>query len=372
VAYLDAGSSQPLNPAGQRAFLQALTDGWADPARLHAEGRKSHLLAEEAHQTIAEVLTVRRDELHILSSGTTAVQSAVRGLNHARRRELSPVVVSSVEHSSVINATRSLDDAETTLLPVDSMGLINTAALEALLTSTGARLVSVQSVNQETGIQQDTEAIAGLCQAHAVPYLVDAAQSAGRTEIPQHWDVLTASAYKWGGPAGIGLLVIRTGTPWHPSDPTQALGVSGQGFPNIPALMAAAASLVQADQDQRENRERLKELNSRIRMVVNGIDGIDVVGHPTQRAAHLLTLNAPRIAGDVIVEHLDQLGISVASGSACSSMSLDPSHVLLAMGIETHGNIRIGLTDSTTAAEVEQFLTALPRVLQAIGAPLGD
>jgi len=113
-------------------------------------------------------------------------------------------------------------------------------------------------------------------------------------------------------------------------------------------------------------------LNSRIRMVVNGIDGIDVVGHPTQRAAHLLTLNAPRIAGDVIVEHLDQLGISVASGSACSSMSLDPSHVLLAMGIETHGNIRIGLTDSTTAAEVEQFLTALPRVLQAIGAPLGD
>jgi len=372
VAYLDAGSSQPLNPAGQRAFLQALTDGWADPARLHAEGRKSHLLAEEAHQTIAEVLTVRRDELHILSSGTTAVQSAVRGLNHARRRELSPVVVSSVEHSSVINATRSLDDAETTLLPVDSMGLITTTELEALLTSTGARLVSVQSVNQETGIQQDTEAIAGLCQAHAVPYLVDAAQSAGRTEIPQHWDVLTASAYKWGGPAGIGLLVIRTGTPWHPSDPTQALGVSGQGFPNIPALMAAAASLVQADQDQRENRERLKELNSRIRMVVNGIDGIDVVGHPTQRAAHLLTLNAPRIAGDVIVEHLDQLGISVASGSACSSMSLDPSHVLLAMGIETHGNIRIGLTDSTTAAEVEQFLTALPRVLQAIGAPLGD
>ena len=339
---------------------------------MHAEGRKSHLLAEEAHQTIAEVLSVRRDELHILSSGTTAVQSAVRGLNHARRREQSRVVVSSVEHSSVINATRSLDDAETTLLPVDSMGLITTAELEALLISTGARLVAVQSVNQETGIQQDTEAIAGLCQAHAVPYLVDAAQSAGRTEIPQHWDVLTASAYKWGGPAGIGLLIIRTGTPWHPSDATHALGVSGQGFPNIPALMAAAASLVQADQDQRENRERLKELNSRIRMVVNGIDGLDVVGHPTQRAAHLLTLNAPRIAGDVIVEHLDQLGISVASGSACSSMSLDPSHVLLAMGIETHGNIRIGLTDSTTAAEVEQFLTALPRVLQAIGAPLGD
>ena len=372
MAYLDAGSSQPLNPAGQRAFLQALADGWADPARLHAEGRKSQLLAEEAHQTIAEVLTVRRDELHILSSGTTAVHSAVRGLNHARRREQSRVVVSAVEHSSVINATRSLDDAETTLLPVDSMGLINTTALEALLTSNGARLVAVQSVNQETGVQQDTDAIAGLCQAHAVPYLVDAAQSAGRTEIPQHWDVLTASAYKWGVPAGIGLLVIRTGTPWHPSDATHALGVSGQGFPNIPALMAAAASLVQADQDQRENRERLKALNNRIRMVVNGIDGLDVVGHPTQRAAHLLTLNAPRVAGDVIVEHLDRLGISVASGSACSSMSLDPSHVLLAMGIETYGNIRIGLTDSTTETDVDEFLTALPRVLQAIGAPLGD
>ena len=184
--------------------------------------------------------------------------------------------------------------------------------------------------------------------------------------------MLTASAHKWGGPAGIGLLVIRTGTPWHPSDSTHALGVSGQGFPNIPALMAAAASLVQADHDRRENGERLKELNNHIRMVVNGIDGIDVVGHPTQHAAHLLTVNAPRIAGDVLVEHLDRLGISVASGSACSSMSLDPSHVLLAMGIETYGNIRIGLTDRTTEDDVAEFLTALPRVLQAIGAPLGD
>ena len=372
MAYLDAGSSQPLNPAGQRAFLQALADGWADPARLHAQGRKSQLLAEEAHQTIAEVLAVRRDELHILSSGTTAVQSAVRGLNHARRRETSPVVVSAVEHSSVINATHSLGNAETTLLPVDSMGLVNPDDVEAVLTSHGARLVAVQSVNQETGIQQDTDVIAGLCQVHAVPYLVDAAQSVGRAEIPQQWDVLTASAHKWGGPAGIGLLVIRTGTPWHPSDSTHALGVSGQGFPNIPALMAAAASLVQADHDRRENGERLKELNNHIRMVVNGIDGIDVVGHPTKHAAHLLTLNAPRIAGDVLVEHLDRLGISVASGSACSSMSLDPSHVLLAMGIETYGNIRIGLTDRTTEDDVAEFLTALPHVIQAIGAPLGD
>ena len=95
-------------------------------------------------------------------------------------------------------------------------------------------------------------------------------------------------------------------------------------------------------------------------------------GGQRHRAAHLLTLNAPRVAGDVMVEHLDRLGISVASGSACSSMSLDPSHVLLAMGIETYGNIRIGLADSTTETDVDEFLTALPRVLQAIGAPLGD
>jgi cysteine desulfurase len=372
VAYLDAGSTQPLNPAGQRALTQAVEQGWADPARLHSLGRSSQMLAQDARHTIAEVLGIRSDELHILPSGTAAVHAAIRGLNHARRREARPAVISSTEHSSVINATHAINNVEPVLLTVDQFGLIDIDQLKNQLVTTGARWVAVQSVNQETGTRQDTDVIAALCQSHAVPYLVDAAQSVGHEVIPQNWDVLTASAHKWGGPAGIGVLAIKTGTPWHPLDPTHALGTPGQGFANVPALVAAAAALVQAEQDRINHRDRLMRLTSHITDVVAKIPGIDVVGHPTQRAAHLLTLNAPRIAGDVIVEQLDRRGISVASGSACSSLSLDPSHVLLAMGIETYGNVRIGLMHDTTEADVEEFLTQLPLVLQAIGAPLDD
>ncbi|MEI6693227.1 MAG: aminotransferase class V-fold PLP-dependent enzyme [Actinomycetes bacterium] len=368
MAYLDAGSSQRLNEAGRHALEQALDQGWADPVRLHSQGRKSALLAEQSISTIAQVLKVQRDEVHILPSGTHAAHAAITGTAYARRRVDSPAIISAVEHSCVINATAALSQCQSLQLGVDQFGLIDPEELEATLRESGARFVAVQSVNQETGTTQDVQAIAQLCSAAEVPYIVDASQSIGHEQTPQSFDALIASAHKWGGPVGVGLLILRTGTPWHPTSLTQTLGVFGQGFPNVPVLAATAASLVQADQERTSNRDRLMTLTEKIRAHAATLDGVEVLGHPTQRAAHLVTINVPLIAGDVIVEHLDRLGVAVASGSACSSSPLDPSHVLLAMGIQTYGNVRVGLSHTTTEADVDEFLSCLPRALEAIRA----
>lgn len=382
MAYLDAGSTQRLNAAGREALLAALDDGWADPARLHREGRRAQLVINEATARIAAVLDIRADELTIVRSGTHAVRSAVEGLAYARRRSPAPLIVSAVEHSSVIDSAEAITMDGTPAvrrIGVDRDGLVDLSELAthvSELTSlpdagTPPPFVAVQSVNQETGTAQPLDRVADITRVANIPLVVDASQSLGREDVPAHWDVMTGSAHKWGGPAGIGLLAIRTGVRWRAPNPVRGLDRGSEGFPDVPALLAAAASLEQAESERAVVRPRLLALTERIRAAAAAIPDVEVVGHPTQRAAHLVTFSCLYVAGDTIVEALDRIDLSVASGSACASVQHGPSHVLAAMGVLTHGNVRIGLPADVADADVSRLIDALPSVVAAIRADAG-
>ena len=375
MAYLDSGSTQPLNEAGHTAWESALRDGWADPSSRYYEGRKAAALRDDAIERIAQAIGIRRDEVSITTSGSAANTAAVTAVSRARRRHGGAIGRSAVEHRSVMRATASLvasasdhagressrvepaPQSYEVQIGVDHFGVLDPDQLTKFLSTGDAQLLAVQWINQETGTCQDIASVAAACQRAEVPLIVDAAQGVGRMPVPQGWDVLTASAHKWGGPSGIGIVAVRSGTPWRPDQS------AAPAFPNIPALVAAAAALEESVSTARQHGARLRELTTMIRDRVSKIDGVEVAGHPDQRADHLVTFSTLYLAGDAITDALAERGFAVASGSACADDRGQPSHVLAAMGVLTQGNVRIGLTAATTQQDIEAFLAALVDVI---------
>jgi cysteine desulfurase len=228
----------------------------------------------------------------------------------------------------------------------------------------GVALAALQSANHEVGTVQPVAAAAELCAAAGVPLLVDAAQSVGRAPVPPGWSLLTASARKWGGPAGVGLLVVRKGTRWEPPDQAGPL--------DLPAVVAAAASLRAVLADAAEASVRVAALTERIRATVAAtVPDVEVVGDPDDRLPHIVTFSCLYVDGEALLHALDRLGHAVSSGSACTSDTLRPSHVLAAMGVLTHGNVRLSLHPGVTSDEVDAFLAVLPPTVAAIRAEAG-
>jgi cysteine desulfurase len=221
------------------------------------------------------------------------------------------------------------------------------------------------SANHEVGTVQPVADAAAACAAAGVPLYVDAAQSAGRVPVPGGWSLLTASAHKWGGPPGVGVLVVRKGVRWSsplPADERELGRVPG--FPNLPAVVAAAASLRARAEEQEAEAARLAPLVDRIRdRVAATVPDVEVVGHPTGRLPHLVTFSCLYVDGEALLHALDARGFAVSSGSSCTSSTLTPSHVLEAMGVLSHGNVRVSLHRETTEADVDRFLAVLPDVV---------
>ena len=212
MAYFDAASAEPLHPSAREAFLAALDDGWADPARLHREGRQARLLLDQAREAVAGEFGCRPDELSFTTSGTQAVHLAVLGAVQARQsaaRGPGHLVASAVEHSSVLNAADWLarvTGAAVTLTAVNALGRADVGEFAAATQRDRTLLACLQSANHEVGTIQPVDEVAAQCQRDRVPLLVDAGASAGRLPAPDGWSLLTASARKWGGPAGVGVL----------------------------------------------------------------------------------------------------------------------------------------------------------------------
>ncbi|MDQ1697341.1 MAG: cysteine desulfurase, partial [Frankiaceae bacterium] len=228
-------------------------------------------------------------------------------------------------------------------------------------------LASLQSANHEVGTIQPVEEVAALCRERGVPLHVDAAQSIGRTPLPRGWDLLTASARKWGGPAGVGVLVVRTGTRWRspwPEDEHES--GRGAGPVSLPLVLAAAASLEAAEQERSAEARRVAELTTRLRAeVAQRVPDVEVLGpdEPGGRLPHLVAFSCLYVAGEALLTALDRAGFAVSSGSSCSSSALTPSHVLEAMGVLTHGNVRVSLHAGVTQADIDRFLDVLPPVV---------
>ncbi|MGW0856382.1 aminotransferase class V-fold PLP-dependent enzyme [Streptomyces sp. NPDC002690] len=374
MPYFDAASSAPLHPVARQALLASLDEGWADPARLYREGRRARMLLDAAREAAAQAVGCRPDELVFTPSGTAAVHAGIAGALSGRRRVGRRLVASAVEHSSVFHAAASHEAAggSFTEVPVERTGAVDSATFGAALGEDTA-LACLQSANHEVGTEQPVAAVAALCREAGVPLLVDAAQSLGWGPVADGWSLLTASAHKWGGPAGVGLLAVRKGVRFAPQGPADERE-SGRsaGFENLPAIVAAAASLRAVRAEAEAEAARLRTLVERVRTEVAArVPDVEVVGDPERRLPHVVTFSCLYVDGETLLHELDRAGFSVSSGSSCTSSTLTPSHVLKAMGVLSEGNVRLSLPAGTAASDVERFLDVLPGVIAGVRERLG-
>lgn len=375
TAYLDSASAEPLHPAAREAYLSALDQGFADPRRLHGPARTARLLLDNARAAVAECLAVRPDEVFFTPSGTDAVHRGLLGLLAAGGGggpAAQGVAHSAVEHSAVLHAA-AWAAGPSLVLPVDQYGRVPVAGVTELLATPQAAevgAVAVQAANHEVGTRQPVSELAD--QVGGRPVFVDACALMGRLPLPSRWSALAGSAHKWGGPAGVGVLLVAKGTRWRNPFPGEAtLDESGVGFPNVPAIFAAAAALQAVVAERAELNRQHTAWIDQVRAAVAAIPDVEVVGDPHDRLPHLVTFSCLYLQGEALVSALDQHGYGVASGSACTAATLEPSHVLAAMGVLTHGNVRLSLTRQTTQADVDGFLRVLPEVVRQLRAEVG-
>ncbi|NHC12422.1 cysteine desulfurase family protein [Motilibacter deserti] len=372
-AYLDAAAGEPLAPVARQALLAALDDGWADPRRLYAEGRRAALLLDAARASVAAVLGAHPDEVSFTGSGTQAAHLAVLG-GLARRPgsgggAYGRLVASAVEHSAVLAAGTLAEGSgggvET--VGVDRLGRVDAAEFVRAVHARPTALAALQSANQEVGTVQPVDAVHEACRAEGVPLLVDAAQTVGRMAVPP-WDLLTASARKWGGPPGVGVLAVRRSVRWRAPFPAdEAEGGRVPGGVGLPAVLAAATALEAAVADAATESARLHAIVARLRAELPQlVPDVEVVGDPDDRLPHVVTFSCLFVDGEALVTELDRLGFAVGSGSACTASTLRPSHVLAAMGVLTHGNVRVSLPRGAAESDVERLLTVLPGVVAGL------
>lgn len=365
AAYFDAAAATPLHPVAREALLAALADGWADPGKLYTPARQARQLADAAQGAVAECLGVRADEVIFTSGGTAAVQAGILGgLSAARTGRV--LVHSAVEHSAVLRVAQQHVAAggEAVSVPVDRLGRLDLDAWREAVNRPGVALAVLISASHEVGTLQPVAEAAHICQQAGVPLLVDAAQSLGRVPVPDGWSMLAGSARKWGGPPGVGVLVVRKPVRWSPPYP--------QGAPGLPEMVAAAASLRAATAEAPTEAARLSALVDRIRATVAAtVPDVEVVGDPIDRLPHLVTFSCLYVDGEALLHALDRRGFAVSSGSSCTADTLHPSHVLVAMGVLSHGNVRVSLHRQTTAEQVDRFLAELPDVVAGLRAEVG-
>jgi cysteine desulfurase len=294
------------------------------------------------------------------------VHAAVLGGLAGRARAGRTLVHSAVEHSAVLHAAAQAGTAVP--VGVDRAGRLDLDAWHAAVGAEGVALACLISASHEVGTVQPVAAAAEACAEHGVPLFVDAAQSIGRVPVPPGWSLLTASAHKWGGPAGVGVLVVRKGVRWlspYPGDDRHR--PRSVGALDLPAVVAAAASLRAVLAEAQTETVRLAALVDRIRAnVAATVPDVEVVGDPVQRLPHLVTFSCLYVDGEALLHALDRHGFAVSSGSSCTASTLRPSHVLEAMGVLSHGNVRVSLHRGTTEQDVDRFLAVLPGVVARI------
>ncbi|GAA2060046.1 cysteine desulfurase/sulfurtransferase TusA family protein [Catenulispora yoronensis] len=399
MTHFDAASAEPPHPAARAALAAAFDEGWADPARLYRSGRRARMLLDQARAAVAEVLGCRAREVVFTPSGTAAVHYGVAGVLAGRQRVGRRLVVSAVEHSAVLHAaethvtqvfsdggstprsTVSADsDAEPTIaetlsasgvvsvVGVDAVGRVDVEAFARELRAPGTALACLQAANHEVGTVQPLGPVFEAAVTAGVPLLVDAAQVVGRLPVPAEWSVLCASSHKWGGPAGVGVLAIRKGTRFAPTwavDEHEDGRVPGAV--NLPGIVAAAAALVARESEREAEAVRLRALTARLRAALpNVAEDIDVFGDPDDRLPNLVAFSCPAVNAEALVLDLDEAGFEVSSGSACTSDTVTPSHVLVAMGAADRGNVRVSLPFGAAEEDVDRFLAVLPGVLDRL------
>ncbi|MBR7743168.1 aminotransferase class V-fold PLP-dependent enzyme [Phycicoccus sp. BSK3Z-2] len=366
---LDA-SRGPLHPLAAATLTGALDAAWADPSRRHAPGRRSRSLLDTTRSVLAGAMGVRPDDLSLHAGAEEALVTGLTGLTHARRRVGTVVVATAVERSVVLLRA---GDAEP--VPVDRLGRVDVDAFAAAVAGPGVAAAVVSTGNAEVGTTQPVEDLAALCRDAGVPLLVDATASLGRSPLPAVGDVVVADAASFGGPP-LGLLAVRPGVRWGlPAPRLEAEHGRAPAAPWVPLALAAAEAWRQGEAAADDDASAARDLVDRVRTAASRVPDVEVVGDPADRLPHVVTFSVLFADGEVLLDELAGHGLAVASGSACTSSALRPSHVLAAMGVLTHGNVRVTLPLASVSPDrerdVDRLCTALPEVVAAVRARLG-
>ncbi len=379
LIYLDHNATTPLDPAVLAAMMPYLNERFGNASSYHAAGRLARAAMEHARAQVATFLGATPAEVIFTGSGTEADNLALRGVAAATGRRGRHLVIGATEHPAVLRTAADLaaDGWEVTCLPVDGEGRVDPAAVRQALRADTV-LVSVMAANNETGVIQPVAEIAALAHAAGALMHTDAVQAAGKMPLQVDClgvDLLSLAGHKVYGPKGTGALYVREGTPLR-AGLTGGPQESGRraGTENVAGVVGLGAALAAATAGDQPHVAGLRQ------RLVDGVqaclDGVQVHSARAPRLGNTASLSFAGVDGEAVLLHLDLAGIAAATGSACSSESAEPSHVLLAMGVPprlARGTVRFSLGRGNTAAEIDATIAALaqgvPR-LRALGAGL--
>lgn len=375
MPYLDYNATTPVDERVLEAMLPFLTSHFGNPSSPHSPGHKAREAVEEARERVARLLNAEPKEIIFTSGGSEANNFAIKGIALSNKEKGNHIITSQIEHPSVLNVCKQLERQgfEVTYLPVDRYGIVDLEALERAITPRTI-LITIMHANNEVGTIQPVEEIGRIAKEKGVIFHTDAVQTAGKLPLDMKrigCDLLSLSGHKFYGPKGVGALYIRKRLKIEPliKGGEQERDLRA-GTENVPGIVGLGKASEIALEEMEAERERIKPLRDKLeRELLERIPEIIVCGHPQRRLYNTLSICVKYVEGESILLNLDEEGVYVSTGSACSSASLEPSHVLLAMGIPpeiAHGSLRFSLGKFTTEEDIDKVVEVLPPIVEKL------
>lgn len=382
VVYMDHAATTPVRPEVVEAMLPYFSERYGNPSSLYALAREAKGAVEEARGQVASAIGAEPEEIFFTSGGTESDNWAIKGVAAGLRKRGDHIITSSIEHSAVIHPCRELEKEgfQVTYLPVDEFGRVDPGVVEDAITD-ATILISVMAANNEIGTIQPVAEIGRIAHDRGVLFHTDAVQAIGAFPVDVDAigaDLLALTAHKFGGPKGAGALYVRKRTRIATlmEGGAQERGRRA-GTENVPGIVGLGRAIELAVAEMPRNATRIAGMRDRmIREILDAIPDTRLNGHPTERLPNNVNVAFRYVEGESILLLLDSLGIAASSGSACTSASLEPSHVLLAIGLPheiAHGSLRLTLGQDTTEDDVDHVLSVLPGVIKRLRemSPLG-
>lgn len=375
--YLDYAGTAPTDPEVVEAMEPYFFDKFGNPSSIHSFGQEAKKALEDARLRVATFLGAKPEEIVFTSGGTESNNFAIEGVAYALEKKGNHIIISSIEHHAVSEPCKFLEKRgfKTTFIKVDKYGLVNPDDIKKAITDKTI-LISIMHANNEIGTIQPVPEIGKIARESGVYFHTDAVQTVGHIPVnvnDLNADLLSLSAHKFYGPKGVGALYIRKGTRMerflHGGDQERSRRASTH---NTPAIVGLAKALELCKLKMEEEAKFQSGLRDRlIKEIKEKIPEVYLNGHPTQRLPNNVNFSIKYIEGESILLNLDMLGIAASTGSACTSSSLEPSHVLLAIGLSheiAHGSLRLTLGRWTTSEDIGYLLEHLPKIVEKLRA----